>query len=44
MSSPLRLNFEALACSLSLQRGLEFRDFDEPVILGRFGEMPREFE
>ena len=32
------------AIAFSRSGDMEFGDFDEPVILGRFGDVPREFE
>lgn len=32
------------AIAFSRSGDMEFGDFDEPVILGRFGDVPREFQ
>ncbi len=32
------------AIAFSRSGDMEFGDFDEPVILGRFGDVPRDFE
>lgn len=43
-SSPLRLNFGRGLFHLSGSSDWDFGDLDEPVILGRFGDIPRDFE